>query len=286
MKSRQAVHTSSPGANFEQVGRASPTLSCVLDLLASRQSPRLIQLLACRPLLAFDFDGTLAPIAATPRAVRLPETTRDLLRRVARERPCAVISGRGRSDLQRRLARIPLALVVGSHGAEWPGETLPASWPKALRSWRLALETALGPLPGVVFEPKPAALSVHYRLAPDRVRARAAILEATLGLSARVEPGLLVVNLFPTEAPDKGAALRRAMAELGCETALYFGDDRGDEAAFGAGVGVVGVLVGHQRRSQAKYRLAAQSRMDGLLARVLATTPPSSKRVPPRRSGG
>ncbi len=259
----------------------------MLDLLARRQSATLTRLLASRPLLlAFDFDGTLAPIAATPGAVRLPRSTRDLLRRVAQERPCAVISGRGREDLLHRLARIPLALVVGSHGAEWPGEALPDSWPKTIRSWTLSLEAALGPLPGVVFEAKPAALSVHYRLAPDRAQARGAIEEAAQRLPARVEPGLLVVNLFPRDAPDKGAALRRAMGEVGCEQAMYFGDDPGDEAAFGASPGVVGVLVGGQRQSQARFRLPDQARMDDFLARVLSTRPPSTKRAPPRRSAG
>src|SRR5262245_13897797 len=47
-----------------------------------------------RVLLAFDYDGTLSPIAPTPERARLPQATRRLLIRVAQHYPMAVISGR------------------------------------------------------------------------------------------------------------------------------------------------------------------------------------------------
>ena len=54
-------------------------------------------------LLAFDYDGTLAPIASDPERAALRPTTRRLLSEVARRYPCVVISGRARADAQSRL---------------------------------------------------------------------------------------------------------------------------------------------------------------------------------------
>lgn len=69
-------------------------------------------------LLAFDYDGTLAPIAPNPADARMRATTRQLLTRVARIYPSVVISGRAHHDLAKRLGRLPLWEVFGNHGAE------------------------------------------------------------------------------------------------------------------------------------------------------------------------
>jgi len=74
---------------------------------------------AREPLLAFDFDGTLAPIVARPSQARVPTTTLRRLHRLTQQLPLAVISGRTVADLRSRLGFEP-AHVVGSHGAEDP----------------------------------------------------------------------------------------------------------------------------------------------------------------------
>src|SRR6266536_2981490 len=53
-------------------------------------------LAARRALLAFDFDGTLAPIVGDRDAAQMRPETRRLLRALALLYPCAVISGRER----------------------------------------------------------------------------------------------------------------------------------------------------------------------------------------------
>jgi trehalose-6-phosphatase len=73
-----------------------------------------------RTLLAFDFDGTLAPIVNVREKAFLRDGTRALLRAASLLYPCAVISGRERSDVAFRVDRIPLLAIVGNHGAE-PG---------------------------------------------------------------------------------------------------------------------------------------------------------------------
>jgi hypothetical protein len=79
------------------------------SLLAPQNLPALRRLARGRVLLAFDFDGTLAPIVADPARAHLRPRTRRLLADVARKYPCVVISGRRRADVVGRLAGIPFA---------------------------------------------------------------------------------------------------------------------------------------------------------------------------------
>ncbi|HKU43339.1 MAG TPA: trehalose-phosphatase, partial [Polyangiales bacterium] len=59
----------------------------------------LAQLARTRVLLAFDYDGTLAPIVAQRDRAHMRARTRRLLARVCALYPCAVISGRSRLDV-------------------------------------------------------------------------------------------------------------------------------------------------------------------------------------------
>ena len=87
--------------------------------------------IARRPLLAFDFDGTLAPIVARPADARMPAATLRRLRLVARHLPLAVISGRALDDLRRRIG-IDSVHLVGNHGAEDPHVPQPRQWQSVL----------------------------------------------------------------------------------------------------------------------------------------------------------
>ncbi|HSD11890.1 MAG TPA: trehalose-phosphatase, partial [Candidatus Binatia bacterium] len=69
-------------------------------------------------LLAFDFDGTLAPIVATPARARMRATTARLMNELKDLYPCVVISGRARADVLERLGNLPGLGVIGNHGIE------------------------------------------------------------------------------------------------------------------------------------------------------------------------
>src|SRR4051812_8847832 len=71
-------------------------------------------------LLAFDFDGTLAPIVDDPASAALPASTRRLLARVSQLYPCAVISGRSEGDLARLLAGVTVWYVIGNRFLDAP----------------------------------------------------------------------------------------------------------------------------------------------------------------------
>ena len=84
-----------------------------------------------------------------------------------------------------------------------------------------------------MIEDKGLSLAVHYRGARRKKEARALILDAAAGLGdVRLVGGKQVLNVLPAGAPGKGQALERARARLGCDTAVYVGDDETDEDVF------------------------------------------------------
>jgi trehalose 6-phosphate phosphatase len=240
------------------------------SLLAPQNLPVLCRLARGRVLLAFDFDGTLAPIVADPASAHLRPRTRRLLADVARKYPCVVISGRRRADVVGRLAGIRLRRVFGNHGIE-PSPALVAGR-RAVRSWLACLKPRLGHLDGIVFDNKGASLAIHYRRSRNRPAALKAILAATADLAnARVLKGLLVVDLLPRNAPNKATALQSELRRLRCHAALYLGDDQTDEDVFALSrrLPVLAVRVGRRARSLAPYYLASQADVDELLAKLV-----------------
>jgi trehalose 6-phosphate phosphatase len=240
------------------------------SILAKRNLPVLSAFALSNVLLAFDYDGTLAPIVSTPAEARMRARTRALLARVSRRYPCVVISGRALADISQRVRRIPLWYVFGNHGLE------PAS-NGSLRNarttgWLRELRLKLPDHPGVVIEDKRHTVTIHYRAARDRRRAAAAIDEVVQKLpDARVIGGVEAVNILPRGGPNKGVALQRALDLFGCRTAIYVGDDGTDEDAFAAvdPEHLLGIRVGRAAESRARYHLRSQTEMDDLL-RALA----------------
>src|SRR5690242_17859922 len=143
------------------------------NILSTRNIRTLARFATTNELLAFDFDGTLAPIVSDPNMARMRPRTRRLLSAVARRYPCVVISGRARRDLSRRVGRIPVVHLSGNYGLEPWGEN--ASYPSLVRGWVRLLEKRLATYPGVVVENKTYSVTVHYRNALNRKAARWAI---------------------------------------------------------------------------------------------------------------
>jgi trehalose 6-phosphate phosphatase len=240
----------------------------VKHLLSPRNLPVLERFAWSRVLLAFDFDGTLAPIVVDPAAAQMRARTRELLVRAAGLYPTVVLSGRTRADTRRRVSGVPLQEVIGNHGAE-VGVGDPAIAPA--HRWRRELERALAEHAGVVIEDKGFSLSIHYRQSRQKKRARAAIVAAVAAIerreAVRVMGGKQVVNLLPDGAPHKGIALEGARARLGCDTALYVGDDQTDEDVFALDQPgrLLSVRVGEREASHADYYLRGQREIDALL---------------------
>lgn len=235
-------------------------------LLAEPQRVALARFMRRGTLVALDYDGTLAPIAPRPQDARMPATTRALLARVARRYPVIVLTGRSRMDALHFLDGVPALEVIGSHGIETPGSAA-TRFLARVGAWRAQLGQRLQALAGVSIEDKRYSLSVHYRHAPDP--AAKELIGAAAGEleGARIIGGKKVVNVVPDDAPDKGVALLAACRRLGCERALFVGDDDTDESAFAAGRPdrVFTVRVGQAPDSAATYYLRDQGEIDALL---------------------
>ena len=168
------------------------------DILAARHISALRTFARTHVLLAFDYDGTLSPIAPTPERARLPASTKRLLVRVAKKYPMVVISGRALADISERVSEIGVQHIFGNHGLEWSGG---ASRPRAqVHRWVEQLTAQLSEQRGVVVEDKAHSVSVHYRSAPDQEQALRAIMPVVRKLpEVRIICGAAAVNLLPKD---------------------------------------------------------------------------------------
>lgn len=223
-----------------------------------------------RLLVAFDFDGTLAPIVADREAAFMRTSTSDLLARVCEGYACAVISGRSVADVGARLKGANVKYVIGNHGLE-PGSNL-VEFEEQVALARPLLELAALSIPGVDIEDKTYSIAVHFRASRSKRRAKAAMLAAIAGLpfGMRTVHGKLVVNVVPAQAPNKGDALLDLRAREAADIALYVGDDVTDEDVFQLDQPgrLLTIRVGEARHSSATYFLRNQREIDRLLRKL------------------
>jgi len=241
------------------------------DILSRAGREVLQQFAWSNVLLAFDYDGTLAPIVRDPDKAAMRAATRRLLVEVAARYPCIVVSGRAQPDARRWLRGIRLQEVIGNHGIEPWQATRPME--EEVRRWAPLLVQRLSAFKGVRIENKTFSVAVHYRRSREKKRARAAILEAAAALgSVRLIGGKQVVNILPEGAPHKGIALERERDRLRRDTAIYVGDDETDEDVFGLDQPgrLLTVRVGPKRTSQASYYVKSQAAVDELLAALVS----------------
>ncbi|MEP7050267.1 MAG: trehalose-phosphatase [Pseudomonadota bacterium] len=221
------------------------------------------------PILAFDYDGTLAPIVADrERAEMLPRTVH-LFSQVCEMYTCAVISGRSRADVAARLGAARVKHISGNHGME-PGGHLP-SFERQMSEIRVLLEQRLSGLRGVEIEDKRYSLAVHYRAARRKDQARIAIHHVVDELPVRAVAGKQVVNLLPAQAANKGDALLHLRDVEQVRGAFFIGDDVTDEDVFGLDETehVFSVRVGHSKKSAAQYFVRDQHEVDRLLEALI-----------------
>ncbi|MBI4262737.1 MAG: trehalose-phosphatase [Acidobacteria bacterium] len=240
------------------------------SILSPRHMPVLAGFAASNVLLAFDYDGTLAPIAPTPASARMRAETRRWLARAARRYPCVVISGRTLDDLSKRLSRVPVWYLFGNHGFEPSAGN--EGHAARVRAWADSLSRRLPVHQGLVIEQKKYSLTVHYRHVRDKHRVVEAIVDAVRHLpDVRAIGGAEAINLLPLGGPNKGVALQEARRLFACDTAIYIGDDDTDEDAFASAPPdrLLSIRVGTRRQSRARYRLPHQRDVDTLLQRLV-----------------
>lgn len=216
-----------------------------------------------RALMAFDYDGTLAPIVVDPtRALPHPKVLANLANLASAVGVVAVVTGRP--------ARVVVELagfdgvpgleglvVLGHYGLErWDasGDVVsPAEMPPEIAMARAELPALLDSLGlgAADIEDKGLSLAVHVRRLADADQALGQLEEPLRELAARcglaTEPGRRVIELRPT-GMDKGQALRTLVVQTQPAAVAFVGDDLGDLAAFAEverlrDTGVAGLLV-------------------------------------------
>lgn len=231
-------------------------------LLSRRNLPILMRWALSNTLMAFDFDGTLAPMVDDPEEARLPVATWQALDALSRVAPVAVVSGRSCASLAARLPET-VRLQVGNHGNEGlPGDAQArAGRARVCALWQSQIREGLSRSPalqGVHLENKGVTLSVHYRHCAQPQQA-CALLQSLL---SRLQPtphllgGWLVFNLLPAGSLTKLEALHRLQGQTRCDHVLFAGDDLTDELAFAqAPANWLTVRVGLQVHTQARFRV-------------------------------
>jgi len=195
--------------------------------------------------LFLDYDGTLTPIVSRPELAVLDSASRDALRAVASAIPTAIISGRGRPDVE-TLVGIPDLAYAGSHGFDIVGphgaaiDYEIADWiAPVMQHVSRELEAALEDIEGCIIEPKGFSVAAHHRLvSEDRVSYVEAVVDRMVATDGRLQKaaGKKVFEIRPALDWDKGEALLVLLKALGLDSEnylpIYIGDDVTDEDAF------------------------------------------------------
>ena len=235
-------------------------------------------LLSTTAALYLDFDGTLADIALHPDEVVVSEPLPQLLLAL-RERlagAVAIVTGRRLAAVDAMIAPARFA-GSGLHGAELradgdsPAKT--SADPSGAEPLARALRARFADDARIYVEDKGAAVSLHYRRAPEREQECREAMRA-LAPAGRfdVSEGSRVVEARPRGAA-KGAALAALaqQAPFAGRQPVFVGDDMTDEDGFRAAerMGGYGVKVG-PGPTAARYRIAEVGRVHAWLHESLA----------------
>ena len=163
-------------------------MATMRHLLTRKGEAALAATMRQHPLLAFDFDGTLAPIVPRPHQARIPTAVSARLAWLVARLPLAIVTGRSVADVRARLGFKP-TYIVGNHGAEDDADPVgSASRAGALDPLRRLLASraaALGEA-GVLVEDKGQSIALHYRLSRKREQALGQIRELLSSSQARL----------------------------------------------------------------------------------------------------
>lgn len=239
-----------------------------------------------RPLLAFDFDGTLAPIVVQPDQAYPDPAVAQAMSRLCELAPVAVVTGRSIADTGRRLGFQPRH-IVGNHGAEGLAGQYGGVQQQVPQSWRDALAALMPDFNafGIAVEDKGLSLSLHYRQAADPVQARRIVDAAVLALRppARVVGGKCLVNVLPEGAPDKYVAIRGLIDIERCGTAIFIGDDLTDDIVFERAPSEwLTIRVEPGEHTKARFFLPAQRDVRDFIQRLIEEFMQLAQASPPR----
>jgi trehalose 6-phosphate phosphatase len=232
-----------------------------------------------RPLIACDFDGTLAPIKPRPEEVTLPTPVQRQLESIALNYPVAIITGRAKEDVRRRLGFDP-HFIIGNHGADFQisaerNNNLQAALDPIRQKWA-GSQTAFSKH-HIRLEDKGLSIAFHYRLSPNQAHSHD-FLENWLAsfLNLKIFPGKCVINVMAQQALDKAGAISALMHKKEFQYLIYLGDDANDEPVFRvSNPNWLTIKIGRQHSlSRAQYYLDSTNEVALLLQIIQKNTAP------------
>ena len=241
--------------------------------------------------LFLDYDGTLSPIADTPRKAIMSDMAKNLLSRLSRMPNCkiTIMSGRALSDVSEKVG-LKNIVYVGNHGFEIKGPKIKFKSPvsrkyrKILKEIKVKLKKDLLPFKGVFIEDKRYCLAVHYRRADKNdMSAIASKFHVATFIdefrnNIQVRSGKMTREIRPPIIWNKGMASlwlldkqASIMKDKGMKVIpVYIGDDLTDEDAFQVlrNKGLT-IFVGKHKNTKARFYLKDTGEVEKFLEFIL-----------------
>lgn len=231
--------------------------------------------------LFLDFDGTLADIAPTPDAVKVPGGLVSTLAALHQQLggALAIVTGRPIADVDHFLYPLQLP-TAGEHGAQYrlADGSRPSIDQPPLHDAVEAMTSLAQTYAGLLVEHKPHSVALHYRHAPElEGLCRASMQKVVAGRSGvELLYGKCVVEVKPAGI-HKGQAITFFMstAPFAGRVPIFAGDDVTDEYGFTAvqQLGGRGIKIG-EGASEALHRCLSAAALRGWLASARTTLPP------------
>ena len=233
-----------------------------------------------KTLLAFDFDGTLIPIIGNYAHTELDSSLRQVLVEILNYLPVIIITGRGKSDLEKILNEKKW-VVIGNHGIEG----LSQNEKKKIKDYRKFMsdlkkhikKTFVG-IDRVYFEDKKISITCHFGKCLDPSADRESMIRQFQDMpkGPRLILGKSVLNILPTHKEDKGTAIIKVMKKFRCKRAVYIGDDHTDEAVFKLkNKNILKIRVCRSKKSFANYYVSEQADVFKVVSGILKLLMPS-----------
>lgn len=221
--------------------------------------------------LILDYDGTLTPIVSRPEDAKLSRDMEELLNRLVRVCPVAIVSGRSLDDLRSRV-HVEKVYYSGNHGMRIFGPGIEFTQEEAKKSEATInricnkIKSKISSIDGVLIENKGLTASIHYRLVEegDIDRLKNIVEEEVSSYEKEglleVSHGKKVIEIRPGIEWDKGSAVSLLLSAVPFDEdtmPIYLGDDTTDEDAFGyledRGLGIL--ISEKEKDSSADFRL-------------------------------
>lgn len=237
-----------------------------------------------------DYDGVLAPIAATPCQAILPKKTKCILKQLISKSnlTLAIISGRSIKNIV-GMVKIKNIIYAGNHGLEFGNSQTTFEVPVSLqykiefKQLKKELIDRFAKIKGVLIEDKNTSLSLHYRLASKtdvptiKSIFKCVITNFKMQDKIRIFEDKKTLEITPNVSWNKGKivllilTLLRSLFKHKNIMPIYIGDGLTDEDAFRVlkKRGIT-IFVGNSKRTQANYYVRNTCEVRELLEKILA----------------